>query len=172
MAFNIQNFKSNIDEFLRPFTYEVNIKPPGATTELQLHTESISLPGVSFAEVDGHKPYGNGLAISIPHTKTVQEITCVHTVDKGAKVLQTFFNWANQTVNISGNRKFSAYYYNDYTVPQFTIEVYDLSNKRVKTYVIRKAYCSSYDQLQMSWGDSGEIARLSATYKFESFEVK
>lgn len=170
MTFSVSTFKSGVEEFLRPYTYSLVIKPPGLVGALTLHTESISLPGVSFAEVDGYKPYGNGLTLAIPHTTTIQEISCVHTIDKGGDVLQTFYNWANRTVNVDGRNKFSAYYYDDYTV-NFDIIVYDLKGEKIKTYKIKKAYCSSYDQVQMSWESSAEIARLTATYKFESFEI-
>lgn len=170
MAFNVSSFKSSMDDFLRPFTYVVVVSPPGATTDLILRTESISLPGVSFAEIDVYKPYGNGLAISIPHTATVQEISCTHTIDDKGEVLQTFYNWANQTVNLNGQDKFSAYYYNDYTV-DMTILVFDLKGSIVKRYQLKRAYVASYDQVQMSWESGSEIAKLSVNYKFESFEI-
>ena len=190
MAFNITEFKSNAGELLRPYSYKVNIAPPaprrvtGAPPpsnperDLSFRTESITLPGVSFAEVDNHKIYGNGLAISIPHSTTVQEITCVHNVDSEGETLQTFYDWANQIVNIDGSGdifgqgKFSAYYYDDYVAPQGFIEVYKLNGGfPVKTYTLYNVYPAAYDQLQMSWGSTGEVAQLSVTYKFESFSV-
>jgi len=172
MAFNIQNFKSGVGELLRPYSYEVNIVPPnGGGRNLRLRTESISLPGISFAEVDNYKPYGNGLTVSIPHSSTVQEITCVHNVDGEGETLQSFYDWANKIVNIDGSDKFSAYYYDDYANRDGTINVFKLDGTVVKTYILKNIYPAAYDQVQMSWGSSGEIAQLSVTYKFESFEL-
>jgi len=171
MAFNLTEFKSGVGELLRPYSYEVNIVPPnGGGRNLRLRTESISLPGVSFAEVDNYKIYGNGLSLSIPHSTTIQEITCVHNVDGEGETLQSFYDWANEIVNIDGSNKFSAYYYNDY-VRWGTINVFKLDGTTVKTYILRNIYPAAYDQVQMSWSSSGEVAQLSVTYKFESFEL-
>lgn len=175
MAFNIANFKNQVGEFLRPFAYDVIVTPPtGDARQLTLRTESITLPGVSFAEADAYKIYGNGLTLSIPHTSTVQEITCVHTIDVEGEVLQTFFDWANQIVDLDGSNKFSAYYYRDY-LEDMTINVYDVrgqSPKPIKKYKLVNAYPAAYDQVQMSWESGGEIARLSVTYKFEHFKLE
>lgn len=172
MAFNIRQFKSSVGEFLRPYAYDVIVAPPtGGGRELTLRTESISLPGVSFAEIDTYKIYGNGLTLSIPHTSTVQEISCVHTIDMQGQVLQTFFDWANKIVDLDGRNKFSAYYYNDY-VKNITINVYDVKGQLVKKYTLVNAYPASYDQVQMSWESGGEVARLSVTYKFEHFKLE
>lgn len=171
MAFNIKEFKTGVGELLRPYTYEVIVTPPdGNDRDLRLRTESISLPGVSFAEVDNYKPYGNGLTVSIPHTATVQEITCVHNVDGEGQVLQTFFDWANEIVDLKKDNKFSAYYYNDYT-RDLLINIYNLKNEKIKTYKLIRSYPQSYDQVQMSWESGGEVAKLSVTYKFEYFEL-
>jgi len=172
MSFNIRNFKASVGELLRPFSYEVNIQTPGGDgRSLSLRTESISLPGVSFAEVDVYKPYGNGLTLSIPHSTTIQEITCVHNIDGEGETLQAFYDWANQIVNIDGNNKFSAYYYNQYADKDGKIYIYKLNGDLIKTYTLKNIYPASYDQVQMSWGSTGEIAQLSVTYKFESFTV-
>ena len=172
MTFNVRNFKNQVGEFLRPFAYDVIVTPPtGDSRQLTLRTESVSLPGVSFAEADAYKIYGNGLTLSIPHTSTVQEITCVHTIDVKGEVLQTFFDWANQIVDLDGRNKFSAYYYRQY-VRNMTINVYDTKGALVKKYTLVNAYPAAYDQVQMSWESGGEIARLSVTYKFEHFKLE
>lgn len=175
MAFNIGTFKNQVGEFLRPFAYDVIVTPPsGDSRQLTLRTESIALPGVSFAEVDAYKIYGNGLTLSIPHTSTVQEITCVHTIDVAGQVLQTFFDWANQIIDLTGKNKFSAYYYKQY-VRNMTINVYDVQGKTstpIKKYTLVNAYPSSYDQIEMAWDAGGEIAKLSVTYKFEHFTLE
>ena len=171
MTFNVTNFKANVGELLRPFSYQVNINPPGGSgVGFRFRTESISLPGASFAEVDNYKIYGNGLALSIPHSSTIQEITCIHNVDANGETLQAFYDWANKIVNLDGRDKFSAYYYKDY-VTWGTINVYKLDGSLVKTYILKNLYPKSYDQVQMSWGSAGEVAQLSVTYKFESFRV-
>ena len=166
MAFNITDFRGAVDDFLRPYTYDVLINPPGTGfnggAPLRFRTESISLPGVAFAEVNDYKPYGNGLRIDIPHTTTVQEISCLHTVDAKGDTLQTFYNWANRIVNVDGTNRFSAYYYDQYTVDGI-IYVYDTSGKEVKQYRLKNMYPQSYSQAEMSWAGSAEVVKLNVT---------
>lgn len=170
MSFNVNDFKQGVKGFLRPHTYIVNVTPPygGLSNQaLSLRTQSITAPGVSFAEVDNYKIYGSGLQISVPHTTTIQEITCVHTVDNDGDVLQTFYDWVNNIVDISGVGKYSPNYYDEYTV-DMSIDVFNLANERVKRYDIRKAYPQSLSPIELSWA-SNEIVELSVTYKFETF---
>lgn len=172
-TFNVSTFKQQAKDFLRPFSYLVVVDPPvnGADSRaISLRTQSISVPGVSFAEVDNFKIYGSGLQISIPHTTTIQEISCTHTVDPNGEILQTFYNWANKIVDLKNDNKYSPYYYNDY-IRDMSIQVYGLDNKLVKTYELKKAYPKSYDPIELSW-DSTELMLLNVTYKFEHFELK
>lgn len=175
MSFNVASFKKQVGDFLRPHSYIVKVSPPAPvggldSRELSIRTQSITAPGISFAEVDNHKIYGSGLQITVPHSTTVQEITCVHLVDSKGGVLQTFYDWTNNIVDISGQSKYSPYYYDQYTV-DMQIEVYDLSGQKVKTYELKKAFPKSYDPVELSW-ESTDIMQLSVSYTFESFEIK
>lgn len=173
MTFIVSNFKSRVRDWLRPYTYNVVINPPvGGGRELELRTEQISLPGMSFMASEGHKPYGNGLMLTIPHSINTQEIACVHNIDGDADVIQTFYDWANLIVNVNGDEKFSANYYDVYARADMIINIFDLQGRRVKRYKLNRVYPLSYDQIQMAWESSGEVAKLNVTYRFQNFEVQ
>lgn len=179
MTFIVSNFKSRVRDWMRPYTYNVVISPPtgpvvvgpGArgAREIELRTEEIALPGASFATIDNHKPYGNGLMLTIPHSSTIQEIACVHNVDGDGNILQQFYDWANSIVNIDGDQKFATNYLDTYT-RDMLINIYDLDGRRVKRYKLNDAYPLSYDQVQMSWGGT-ETVKLAVNYRFRNYTV-
>lgn len=171
-SFSVSRFKNQVKDFLRPNTYIVKVEPPVAgagARELSLRTSTINLPGVSFAEIDNYKIYGSGLQISVPYISTIQEISCTHTVDKEGVILQTYYDWLNNIVDIKNDNKYSAYYYKDYVVP-LTIEVYSVNGDLAKTYTLRNAFPKSFDPISLSWGAS-ELIELNVTYQFETFEI-
>lgn len=170
MTFVVSNFKSRVRDWMRPYTYNVIVNPPsGGGREIELRTEEVALPGSSFASIDNHKPYGNGLMLTIPHTTTIQEIACVHTVDGDGEILQRFYDWANSIVNKDGDQKFSANYLDTYTRPM-TINIFDLDGRRVKRYNLNDAYPLSYDQIQMTWSGT-ETVKLAVNYRFRNYTV-
>ena len=171
-SFSVSRFKNQVQDFLRPNTYIVRVQPPfgGADArELGLRTSAINLPGVSFAEIDNYKIYGSGLQISIPYLLTIQEISCTHTIDKEGTILETYYNWLNNIVDIKNDNKYSAYYYKDYVVP-LDIEVYNVNGDLAKTYSLRNAYPKSVDPVSLSWSAT-ELIELNVTYQFETFEI-
>ena len=171
-SFSVSRFKNQVQDFLRPNTYIVKVEPPVAgadSRELSLRTPSINLPGVSFAEIDDYKIYGSGLQISVPYLATIQEISCTHTVDKEGVVLQTYYDWLNNIVDLKNDNKYSAYYYKQYVV-DMAIEVYNVNGDLAKTYTLKNAYPKSFDPIELSWS-ANELIELSVTYQFESFEI-
>lgn len=173
MTFVVSNFKSRVRDWMRPYTYTVRMSPPvGGGRELELRTESVSLPGVAFVAADNYKPYGNGLLLTIPHTPNVQEITCVHNIDGDADIIQRFYDWANKIVDLKNGTKFSAHYYEEYASSDMQINIYDLRGRQVKRYTLSEVFPLSYDQIQMAWESGSEIAKLNVTYRFRNFEVQ
>jgi len=171
MTFVVSNFKSRVRDWMRPYTYNVVVNPPvGGGREIELRTEEVTLPGTSFMSIDNHKPYGNGLMLTIPHSTNIQEINCVHSVDANGEILQRFYNWANSIVNLDGEERFSANYLDSYT-RNMTINIYDLRGRRVKRYDLTDAFPLSYDQIQLGWNATGELVKLSVNYRFRNYTV-
>jgi len=171
MTFAVSSFKSRVRDWMRPYTYNVIVEPPvGGGREIELRTEEVTLPGTSFASFDNYKPYGSGLALTIPHTPTIQEINCVHSIDAGGDILQKFYDWADSVVNLDGQEKFSANYLSEYT-RNMTINIYDLQNNRVRRYDLNDAFPLSYDQIQLGWDATSELVKLSVNYRFRNYTV-
>lgn len=175
MPFDIDQFKGTVtkEDFLRPSHYETAIRPPVGDGEiLRLRTESISLPGSSFASVDAHKAYGTGRLYSIPHTFNPQEISCTYTVDAKAKVIQVFSDWSNYIVEHrgQGDGKYTANFFDEYTVDA-TIFCFSGDYQHLKTIQLIKVYPSSVDQVQLSWNSTDETVKLNVSYRYLDYIV-
>lgn len=172
MPLNIDQFKSSFKDSLPTSHYEMTIAPPGGNgDQLRFRTESIMLPGTAFFSVDNYSPYGNGLTFQIPYRYTPQEISVVHTVDDSAAIYELFRNWSSKIVDLEGQNKFGAYYFDDYT-SQATIEVYNRKLELASKITLLDVFPITVDPVNMSWGQNDEIAKLSVSYRFTRYNVE
>lgn len=176
MPFNVSNFKSQATNWLRPYSYEVTIQPPtgssGDSREIRLRTESVTLPGGAFLSFDNYKPYGSGLVLNIPYGVNTQEITCIHTVDSNAEMLQRFYDWMNLIGDLSGERKFTPAYLNEYASQSMSIKLFDLKGQKIKEYELIDAFPMTMSQTQMSWGTGNEVTKIDVNYRFRNYILK
>lgn len=175
MAFNIQNFKSNVagEGFLRPHSYFVIMNPPvGGGNEIRLRTETLSLPGAAFLTVDNYRPYSSGQIFNIPYSYNPQDIAMTHNVDGDGEILSTLWKWVDKIVDIKGDRKFAANYHDEYACDQMTIFVYNTAGNIVQTIMLYDVFPMSIDQMQMSWGSADEIAKINVNYRFSRYTVE
>lgn len=176
MSFNVSSFKTQVKDWLRPYSYEVTIQPPTDSPlggrQIRLRTESVSLPGGAFMSFDNYKPYGSGLILNIPYGVNTQEITCVHTVDSDAEMLQRFYDWMNLIGDISGERKFTASYLNEYASQSMSIKLFDLKGRKIKEYELIDAFPLTMTQTQMSWASGSEVTKIDVSYRFRNYILK
>lgn len=171
MPLNIREFKGRFKDSHPSTHYEVTVSPPsGGGSEIQLRTESISIPGVAFFSVDNYSPYGNGLTYGIPYRYTPQEISMTHTVDEDGKILQIFRDWASFIVDLDGFEKYGAYYHEDYAV-DMTVQLFNRKFKKTNKVKIYEAFPVVIDPVTMSWGDVDSISKLNVSYRFTRYSL-
>lgn len=178
MTFNVSDFKGQVRNWLRPNHFEVELTLPAFLGDgtrkgrlLRLRTEEVSIPGSQFAAVDNHKPYGNGLIISIPHTKLTQDVQCTHNIDGDGDVLQLFYDWTNNIVNMDGtDNSFSASYYDEY-IGQMVVKVYDVRGQLAKRYRMFDVYPVNVDVLNLSWAAASEVSKINVSYRVKNHIV-
>jgi len=177
MAFSIQDMKDtiNTDGYLHAANYEVIVIPPAAVGGgelLRIRAESVSLPGVSFASVDGYKAYGTGKTYSVPHTFTPAAVAVNHLIDNSGEVLKILNDWSNKIVDFrgAGDGRYTASYFSTYVVDA-DIVLYGSDQQIVKTIKLYDMYPSTVDQVQMSWGSSDELAKVSVQYQFVDYTI-
>lgn len=175
MSFNLSRFRAQVKDWLRPYSYEVIIQPPGASSvggrQITLRTEAVTLPGGTFMTVDNFKPYGSGLVLNIPYAQNVQEITCTHTVDSKGEMFQRFYDWMDSIADVNDDRNFTAGYYYDY-VRTMQILLYDLKGRRVREYELLEAFPMAVSQTPMSWASAQEVTKIEVTYRYRNHVIK
>lgn len=176
MSFNVSSFKTQVKDWLRPYSYEVTIQPPTDTLfgarQITLRTESVNLPGGAFLSLDNYKPYGSGLILNIPYGINLQEITCVHTVDSDGDMLQRFYDWMDLIGDISGRRKFTVSYLKEYASQSMSIKLFNLKGRKVKEYELIDAFPLTMTQTQMGWATGNEVTKIDVTYRFRNYIIK
>lgn len=109
MAFNIQDFASNIKRYgtLQSNRYQVIFQPPRSyfqvlnsrvVPELTFRADSVKLPGVNFATFD-HRRYGVGPIIKAPTNVQFSEIDISFIETSNQSVFEIFYDWTNLVVN-------------------------------------------------------------------------
>jgi hypothetical protein len=174
MSFSVQNFKAQLKSkgIMKPWAYSVIVSPPtGGGRELQIATESISLPGAAFLSADNYRPYGNGKNYDIPYSMNTTEIECSHIIDGSADLIKIFYDWANKVSSMNDKgRKFAASYFEEYAVPM-KIKIYREDGSIAKTMELFEVYPKSVNQTSMSWGTTDDFTRLSVSYFFTYYEI-
>jgi hypothetical protein len=174
MPLNINEFKSSFSESLPITHYEMIVNPPGNAgggQEINLRTESIMLPGVSFFSVDNYSAYGNGLMYNIPYRYSPQEISVVHTIDEDANMISIFRDWTNKIIDLNGDDKFGAKYFKDYVVEGQIIVFNRQLQSATKKIKLFDLYPISVEPINMSWGQNDDIAKLAVSYRFTRYEM-
>lgn len=109
MAFNIQNFTSNVGKYgiLQTNRYEVVFSPPEGlrasfgrdTTELLTYrADSVKMPGVNFANYDTRR-YGVGNVVKSPTNVQFSDIDISFIEAENQEIFELFYKWSNLIVN-------------------------------------------------------------------------
>ena len=175
MAFNVSDFKTQVKDWLRPFSYEVVIQPPTniplPSREIALRTETVVLPSGALMTTE-NKPYGGGLTLNIPYSQQSQIVSCTHTVDSNGEMIQYFFNWMDYIADINGDQRFTAAYFDDYVSRVMEVNLYDLSGNKVKTYELFDVFPVTAAQSPMGWANSQDTVKLEVSYRYRNYTVK
>jgi hypothetical protein len=219
--FKLSQFRSEIESrgVMRTNTFHVSFAAPpairgGPTSRLldnsasdvpmdrmSLRCESVQLPGMGFATIDGPPRMGYGPIEAIPYGAVFDDITCTFLVDARGDVHRFFYRWMNSIVNfhsrgqtgfdVSGRGPVTAMKpyevnYKDNTVTDLTIDVYDTgtgvntaatgattdrTGQRVLSAKVYRAFPKLLPSLDMSWNSTDEIVRLSIPFNYTDFEV-
>jgi hypothetical protein len=109
MAFNIQNFTSNVNRYgvLQTNRYEVVFSPPAGlassfgrdTSELLTYrADSVKMPGVNFANYETRR-YGVGNVVKSPTNVQFSDIDISFIEAENQEVFDLFYKWSNLIVN-------------------------------------------------------------------------
>jgi hypothetical protein len=200
--FKLSQFRSEIESrgVMRTNTFNVTFAPPASLRSdasimdrMTLRCESVQLPGMGFATIDGPPRFGYGPIEAIPYGAVFDDITCTFLVDARGEVHRFFYRWMNTIVNFQSRGQsnltgslgpltnMAAYEvsFKDNIVTDLTIDVYDTGvesngsekGKKVMSAKVYRAFPKLLPSLDMSWNSTDEFVRLSIPFNYTDFEV-
>jgi len=199
--FNISNFVSEIQTrgVLRTNRFEVNFgRPPlfvpDNTKQNTLRCESVQLPGVSFTSIDGPPRIGYGPIESMPFGVAFEDITLTFIVDARGDIHKFLYQWFNTIVNfnaegqkklkfgdsnsvVPGMNTYEVGYKDEYST-DIEITMFDTKNTedgsgiKVMTAKAYRAFPKLLPNLDLAWGTTDEVVRLSIPFGYTDFNIK
>jgi hypothetical protein len=202
MAFNIQNFASNINRYgtLQTNRFEVRFSPPiglistfGRDTSelLSFRAENIKMPGVNFANYESRR-YGVGPTVKSPTNVQFSDIDVSFIEAENQEVFDIFYQWSNLIVNYSDpftgefglDRQIYTTSYKDSFISNIQIRVFNNSgtNKFVPnippelkpTGIIEltEAFPISVSDSALSWSDNNSLFKVNVQFAFTNWRFK
>jgi hypothetical protein len=189
--FDISNFKTEISQNgvlqnnrflsviavpkgLRSSLYAEQNQPGGYYPDNQdfitIRCETVTIPGQNFFTQD-LKRYGYGQIEKNPYLPAFNPMKMVFLVDRNAKIIKFFNDWANLVVNhdyeyTQREKQYLVQYKDTYISPSIRTHVYNEFNKLVfvsKTFECFPLTISEYD---VSWASQNDFIRLSVSMQF------
>lgn len=157
------------------------------TDRISLRCETVQLPGMSFATIDGPPRPGYGPIESIPYSPVFDDISLTFTVDSRGQIHRFFYVWVNSIVNfhakgqtqlkdstkgpVSGMRTYEVGYKDKYFT-DIKIDVYDVTDKRILTATAYRAFPKLLPSVDLGWATNDEYVRLSIPFSYTDFEIE
>ena len=200
MAFNINQFKANIQDFgyLKTNQYEVYIQPPkvlfgnalnqngNATavknvTDMQVfRIDQIRAPGISLASADVSR-YGVGPTQKQPFNAQYSEISFSVLCDEKAKIWQYWYNWLVAIFGFNGTegalfaqaQQFPSYlseYKENYSTI-VQIVMYDQYKNLVQRINLYEAFPTALREVPLAWGQTGEMIKINVNMSYTEYTI-
>jgi hypothetical protein len=160
---------------------------------ISLRCESVQMPGMSFATIDGPPRFGYGPIEAIPYGTIFDDVSCSFIVDARGDIHRFFYRWVNTIVNfhsrgqsqikdakgvVSKMRTFEVGY-KDQFCTDIQITVYDgveggpsTGGNRIMTATLYRAFPKLLPSFDLNWGTNDDIVRLTIPFAYTDFEVE
>ena len=172
------------NKFLVYFNAPIYLSGGSIEEQLSLRCESVQMPGMTFAEIEGPPRPGVGPTESIPFNVVFESVTLTFVIDAHGDIHRFFDAWCNSIVNytsrgqteLKNNSRYdmSPYEvnYKDHYVTDLSIDVIDPTDQKVLTAKMYRAYPHSLPSFDLNWGSNDELIKLSIPFKFTDMEMK
>jgi hypothetical protein len=148
-----------------------------------IRCESVSIPEMNLATVEGPYRYGYGPLDRAPYAPIYNDVSTTFLVDRNTKIHKFFYDWVNTIVNFNntngldsvnsttGAKLYEVGYRRNFQA-EITITSYDESDNRIMTAKLSKAYPQLVSQIDMSWRAESEPIMLVTTFTFKDFSIE
>jgi hypothetical protein len=172
MAYNIQNFKSNLGlGGARPTLFKVLLTAPSGAPTLgdfstaEFMIQASSLPGSTIGSID--VPYF-GRKIRVAGDRTFEPWSVQVLNDEDFKVRDSLERWHNTINSLEGNlgKSSPANYKADAEVIQ-----YSKDGKEIRTYSFIGLFPTEISPIELSWNDTDTIETFSTTFMYDYYTI-
>ena len=200
MPFNINTFKTNIEDFgyLKTSYFQVTITPPPILQDsanynnneaasintiiqnISFRGDQIKIPGIVLNTVDINR-YGVGPTQKMPISAQFDEISFSMISDDSGDIWQFWHNWAKGIFDFTGaayaskgNPNRLATYTNEYRDNYATtieIKIFDDYGNLAQTIDLYEAYPSAVRDVPFSWGDQN-ILKVNVNLTFKEYTIQ
>lgn len=192
MAFNINEFSQNIDEFGTALSskYDVNIALPNAMLDssfnnatfiktavnnlVPFRADNVSTPGIALLTNDTNK-WGVGPRIKQAYNAVVSPVNMRFLADASGE-LEAFFNtWLNLGFNFAEDSSMTpslmANYRDDVVSSEINIIKYDRMGNVINTYNLYNAIPTMMSPIQLGWDEQNQLVKFIVSFSYQNFSI-
>jgi hypothetical protein len=200
MPFNIDTFKSNLDEYgyLQNNKYEFIVFPPpmfvgktllnvsvpttenssyGITNNLRFRIDSVRAPGIQLLSADNNR-YGIGPTQKQPFGAQFNELGISFISDAYGELWQYWYNWLReiyQFTGTDGSVNNSATYTSRYKSEYATFAQLFIFNNEgdvVQTFNFYDIFPTTLSEPPLSWSDNNTLLKIGVTLSYKEYTIE
>lgn len=156
---------------------------------ITLRCDTVTVPGVNFFTNDNIRRYGFGQIEKRPYLPTFNPITLSFIVDRNAKVISFFNDWANNIVDhdtdfgvspagVTGvnngynSRPYLLRYSDDFMSKVIRVWVYDHSNAVSFGIKLYDCFPLTTSDIDLDWGSQNQIINMKVVMQFSHMSMQ
>ena len=189
MAFKIDDFRSQNNKdfgYLRANKFKVMITTPELLFNLpnaveiarnmEFYVQDAILPGYQLMTGNVRR-WGYGPNESRPFSPNFQQVQLTINIDGNMNTIKYFNGWLETILphdtrnaffdqsDLTGGDNYTLSYKSEYAT-DIQILLYAEDGKLMTTYTLKEAFPSNINQVQLSWGDTNQIAQMNVFIEY------
>ena len=203
--FKINDFIANIQSkgVLKTNRYEVYINIPGQSPLnkiiknltglnnyeqlLSLRCDTVQMPGMALATIDGFLRYGYGAPETVPYAAIMDSLSASFIIDTNSRIHMFFYHWVNFITNyrvegqkdvtaawnlIGGSRPYELSYRTDYAATMEITVFDDATNEWTIKTTAYNVYPKAIPQVDLSYSAENELMKLTIPFAYSDYKVE
>lgn len=142
---------------------------------IPFYAESVNLPGVNII-TGSTRPYGFGPNVPYARDVSFNDVAVTFIGDGAGAILKQFTKWMNGIVKFDDYLSpvipegpvtpFFFRYKQQYVAKEFKIIAHNESRDQVAVYYLEDAFPTSISDINMSWGNTNQLARFTVNFTY------
>lgn len=173
MSLDLNTFKYNLGNIVRPNRFLVEIQPPPMVVlsdyttvdRLRMHVQSASIPDRSFNEISV-KFYG--MEMKLPGSEVIQDLSITFINDEAWGIRELFEAWStainDRRTSKKGNME------DLFTGSYIVVMQMDSQGNAIASYIYRHIFPKTVDQIELNMETADTIETFNVTFGYSYWE--